>query len=259
MTTNLQRLLGLGGWNVSMLSHDGANRRNMLLLIQLRWLAVAGQVATILLVHYAMRIPLPLFWLLVAPAGLVLVNLISAPITARRSDADGSGQVQGPDPRQQTPPDVPVDVLALPGRHLDRRLHLRLSAGHAAMTADNHAPEAHHDHHGHDDHDHGSFKSYMIGFVLSVILTAIPFALVMTGALPAQATALIVMAFAVVQIVVHMIYFLHMNTKSEGGWNMLALIFTIVIVFICLAGSLWVMHHLNTNMMPTHDMTQMVG
>jgi cytochrome o ubiquinol oxidase subunit IV len=131
------------------------------------------------------------------------------------------------------------------------------------MSADNHAAEAHHDDHhdhdAHDDHDHGSFKSYMIGFVLSVILTAIPFALVMTGALPAQATALIVMAFAVVQIVVHMIYFLHMNTKSEGGWNMLALIFTIVIVFICLAGSLWVMHHLNTNMMPTHDMTQMVG
>ena len=131
------------------------------------------------------------------------------------------------------------------------------------MSADNHAAEAHHDDHhdhdAHDDHDHGSFKSYMIGFVLSVILTAIPFALVMTGALPAQATALIVMAFAVVQIVVHMIYFLHMNTKSEGGWNMLARIFTIVIVFICLAGSLWVMHHLNTNMMPTHDMTQMVG
>lgn len=132
------------------------------------------------------------------------------------------------------------------------------------MSADNHAAEAHHDdHHGHDahdEHDHGSFKSYMIGFVLSVILTAIPFALVMTGALPAQATALIVMAFAVVQIVVHMVYFLHMNSKSEGGWTMLALIFTIVIVFICLAGSLWVMHHLNTNMMPsTHDMTQMVG
>lgn len=88
MTTNLQRLLGLGGWNVAMLSHDGANRRNMLLLIQLRWLAVAGQVATILLVHYAMGIPLPLFWLLAAPAGLVLVNLISAPITARRNGVE---------------------------------------------------------------------------------------------------------------------------------------------------------------------------
>ena len=87
---------------------------------------------------------------------------------------------------------------------------------------------------------------------------AIPFALVMTGALPPQATALIVMAFAVVQIVVHMIYFLHMNSKSEGGWTMLALIFTIIVVVIALSGSLWVMYHLNTNMMPaTHEMSQM--
>jgi cytochrome o ubiquinol oxidase subunit IV len=50
--------------------------------------------------------------------------------------------------------------------------------------------------------------------------------------------------------VVHMIYFLHMNFRSQGGWNMLALIFTAVIVFITLAGSLWVMYHLNVNMMP---------
>ena len=122
-----------------------------------------------------------------------------------------------------------------------------------------------HDAHGaHDDHhddgpvSHSTFKGYMTGFVLAVILTAIPFALVMTGVLPTQATALIVMGFAVVQIVVHMIYFLHMNSKSEGGWIMLALIFTIIVVVIALSGSLWVMYHLNTNMMPmTHDMTNM--
>jgi len=71
------------------------------------------------------------------------------------------------------------------------------------MSADknDHSPESHEtDHLGHEGHNHGSFKSYMIGFVLSVILTAIPFALVMTGVLPTQATALIVMGFAVVQI-----------------------------------------------------------
>jgi cytochrome o ubiquinol oxidase subunit IV len=55
---------------------------------------------------------------------------------------------------------------------------------------------------------------------------------------------------------VHMVYFLHMNTKSEHGWSMLALIFTTVLVVIMLAGSLWVMYHLNTNMMPMspHEM-----
>ncbi len=52
------------------------------------------------------------------------------------------------------------------------------------------------------------------------------------------------------QIVVHMIYFLHMNATSEGGWNLLALIFTLVLVVITLSGSLWIMYHLNENMMP---------
>ena len=128
------------------------------------------------------------------------------------------------------------------------------------MSAENHSPESHEtDHLGHESHNHGSFKSYMIGFVLSVILTAIPFALVMTGVLPKQATALLVMGFAVVQIVVHMVYFLHMNSKSEGGWTMLALIFTVLLVVITLAGSIWVMYHLNHNMMPmsVHDMKNM--
>ncbi|MBN9464601.1 ATP-binding protein [Brevundimonas sp.] len=91
MNASLRHLLGLGGWNEGVLSHDGANRRNMLLLIQLRWLAVAGQVATILLVHYAMRIPLPVGLLLMAPAGLVAVNLLSAAISARAGGVTDQG------------------------------------------------------------------------------------------------------------------------------------------------------------------------
>ncbi|HEX7876532.1 MAG TPA: cytochrome o ubiquinol oxidase subunit IV [Sphingobium sp.] len=113
--------------------------------------------------------------------------------------------------------------------------------------------------HEHDiAHAHGTMGSYMIGFGLSAILTAIPFWLVMTGffANP-QTTAIVIMAFAVVQIVVHMVYFLHMNTRSEGGWTMMALIFTMVLVVITLSGSTWVMYHLNHNMMPAHDMSQM--
>jgi cytochrome o ubiquinol oxidase operon protein cyoD len=61
------------------------------------------------------------------------------------------------------------------------------------------------------------------------------------------------MAFAVVQIVVHMIYFLHMNGKSDEGWTLVALVFTLILVVITLAGSLWVMHHMNVNMMPGHQ------
>jgi len=115
-----------------------------------------------------------------------------------------------------------------------------------------HAAHGHGHGHGHGDHAaHGTFKSYVIGFVLSVILTAIPFWLVMNGVIKDGATtAFVILAIGAVQIVVHMVYFLHMNTKSEGGWNMLALIFTAVLLIILLAGSLWVMFHLNHNMMP---------
>lgn len=98
---------------------------------------------------------------------------------------------------------------------------------------------------------HGTLRDYVIGFVLSVILTAIPFWLVMGDVLDSKsATGFIIMGFAVVQIVVHMIYFLHMNAKSDEGWTLMALIFTIILVVITLVGSLWVMHHLNVNMMP---------
>lgn len=130
----------------------------------------------------------------------------------------------------------------------------------AAHTGHHHTDHHHGDHHHGDASGHGTLKGYVTGFVLAVILTVIPFWLVMGDVFAdSQTTALVIMALAVVQIVVHMVYFLHMNTKSEGGWTMLALIFTVVLVVITLAGSLWVMYHLNTNMMPVsaHDMRNM--
>jgi cytochrome o ubiquinol oxidase operon protein cyoD len=124
------------------------------------------------------------------------------------------------------------------------------------MNVETHA--GHGQHGDADDHAHGSLRSYMVGFWLSVILTAIPFYLVMSGTIESkQITSLVIMAFAVAQIIVHMICFLHMSAKSENGWTLMALLFTIVIVGITLSGSLWVMYHLNTNMMAGHDMSQM--
>lgn len=127
---------------------------------------------------------------------------------------------------------------------------------------DSHDAQAHaggHDH-GHDEGPHSTFKGYMTGFVLAVILTAIPFWIVMGGVFEkSSTTALVILAFAAVQMVVHMVYFLHMNTRAEGGWSMLALVFTLILVVITLAGSIWVMYHLNSNMMPmsVHDMKNM--
>lgn len=119
--------------------------------------------------------------------------------------------------------------------------------GHAHGAHDEHGGE----HGPHVEAAHGSMRDYVTGFILSVILTAIPFWLVMGGVIADPGiTALVILGFAAVQIVVHMVYFLHMNPRSEGGWNILALIFTAVFVVIILAGSMWVMHHMNKNMMP---------
>ena len=111
-------------------------------------------------------------------------------------------------------------------------------------TTPHDAPDPHnaHDHadvHFDDGIPHVSAREYLNGFVLSVVLTAIPFALVMTKTIsnPTLA-AVVILLFAAVQIVVHMVYFLHMNTKSEGGWNRQALVFTAVLVIIVLSGSL---------------------
>jgi cytochrome o ubiquinol oxidase operon protein cyoD len=98
---------------------------------------------------------------------------------------------------------------------------------------------------------HISLRGYFIGFALSVVLTAIPFWLVMGNVIPDHiVAALVVMALAGVQIIVHMVFFLHMGPKVEGGWSMMALLFTLIILAIALVGSLWVMYHLNANMMP---------
>lgn len=117
---------------------------------------------------------------------------------------------------------------------------------------------AHDLHAGHDDHHgeeeiHVTSGGYVTGFILAVILTVIPFWLVMAKVIDNRATAAMVLGlFAAVQVVVHMYFFLHMNGKIQGGWTMLSTIFSVVFVAITLAGTLWVMFHMNTNMMPSH-------
>ena len=106
-------------------------------------------------------------------------------------------------------------------------------------------------HHSTDNNgaSHGSAKSYMIGFILSVILTVIPFWMVMEGTASHQTILITVVAMAVIQIFVHLVYFLHMNTSSEERWNLIDLAFTALIIAIVVVGSLWIMYNLNIYMM----------
>lgn len=120
-------------------------------------------------------------------------------------------------------------------------------------------PHNSHGDHGADDHGthdagpHSTLSGYLWGFGLSVVLTAIPFGLVMTDVIANRNAAVLVLGgFAVLQILVHMVFFLHMDGKVEGGWTLLSTIFTVVFVAIAIAGTLWVMFHMTDNMMPSH-------
>ena len=114
-------------------------------------------------------------------------------------------------------------------------------------------------HEGGQHHEPGSYKSYLTGFALSVILTVIPFAVVMTGAVDSLALALgIIFIFGAAQILVHVYYFLHVTIKAEQGWQAMSLVFTAVLLVIVLAGSIWVMFHLHENMMPAHEQIERV-
>lgn len=101
---------------------------------------------------------------------------------------------------------------------------------------------------------HGSRRDYAIGFLASVLLTAVPFWMVMTGAAGAAATALTIATLAVVQIVVHVRFFLHVDSRGEGGWTLVSFIFTAIIVVITIGGSIWAMYQMNSNMMPMGNM-----
>jgi cytochrome o ubiquinol oxidase operon protein cyoD len=95
----------------------------------------------------------------------------------------------------------------------------------------------------------GSLKSYLTGFVLSLLLTAIPFALVLSGTLSSSAALAGIFSAGLVQILVHLHYFLHLDTSSAARWNVLALIFSLLIMVLFVGGSLWIMSSLNYRMM----------
>ena len=95
----------------------------------------------------------------------------------------------------------------------------------------------------------GSLKSYLTGFVLSLILTAIPFALVRSGALSSSAALAGICSAGLVQILVHLHCFLHLDTTSAARWNVLALMFTLLILALFVGGTLWIMSSLNYRMM----------
>jgi len=100
-----------------------------------------------------------------------------------------------------------------------------------------------HNTHSHDAHEShgGSMKSYVIGFLLSIILTIIPLVAVMNDMLSKKATTLLILVMAVLQFAVQLIFFMHIRDEEKPRFNLMALIFGLVILLTIVAGSVWIM------------------
>jgi cytochrome o ubiquinol oxidase operon protein cyoD len=94
-----------------------------------------------------------------------------------------------------------------------------------------------------------NYLSYTAGLGLAVLLTITSFVVAQTNLLwpPGIPVGLIVLAFA--QIGVHLVFFLHLGSGPDHTNNILALAFGVLIVFLVIAGSVWIIANLNANMM----------
>jgi cytochrome o ubiquinol oxidase operon protein cyoD len=97
---------------------------------------------------------------------------------------------------------------------------------------------------------HGSLRSYSVGFTLSLALTLASFGAVMLDVLPRQMRLPVVVGLCVAQLLVQLVYFLHMGSSPNQRANTGIFMCTALLIAIVVAGSLWVMHNANANMMP---------
>jgi cytochrome o ubiquinol oxidase operon protein cyoD len=113
-------------------------------------------------------------------------------------------------------------------------------------TAQHHSPHA-------SSHaaSHGSVKSYVIGFGLSLLLTLASFGVVMAGIVPHSMMLAAIVVLCVAQLLVQLVCFLHIGAARDQRQNTAIFICTTLLIAIIVAGSLWVMHNANVNMMPT--------
>ncbi len=95
---------------------------------------------------------------------------------------------------------------------------------------------------------HVKLSSYLAGLGISIICTAAAFLLVLSRAFSGLALGLSICAIALVQFVAQLIYFLHMRDEEQPRWKLAVFLAMCLIVFIFVAGSLWIMHSLNVRM-----------
>lgn len=96
--------------------------------------------------------------------------------------------------------------------------------------------------------EHGTLTSYIVGFGLSLVFTLIPYYLVVYKTTSGNTLLATIIGFAMLQMVVQVVFFLHLGREKKPHWNALFLVSTVGIIFVVVVGSIWIMNHLHYNM-----------
>lgn len=96
----------------------------------------------------------------------------------------------------------------------------------------------------------GTFLTYTTGYVSSILLTLGAYVVVVNHILNGGTMVFVIVAFGMSQLLVQLLFFLHLGSESGPRWNLVIFLFTIIIVAIMVGGSLWIMANLNYNMIP---------
>ena len=99
--------------------------------------------------------------------------------------------------------------------------------------------------------------SYVIGLGLATLLTLVSFFIARTTLVWQPSIPVALTVLAVAQMGVHLVFFLHITSGPDNVNNVLALAFGVLIVFLVIVGSLWIMAHMNQNMLPMDQIMQM--
>jgi cytochrome o ubiquinol oxidase operon protein cyoD len=97
---------------------------------------------------------------------------------------------------------------------------------------------------------HSTFGAYVVGFILSILLTMIAYLMVVNHLLPQAVLFPTLMSLGMVQAVIQLLFFLHVGKESKPHWNLIMLLSMVVVLVVIIIGSLWIMQNLNYRVMP---------
>ncbi|MDU0810215.1 MAG: cytochrome o ubiquinol oxidase subunit IV [Burkholderia sp.] len=94
-----------------------------------------------------------------------------------------------------------------------------------------------------------SISTYISGFIISVVLTSASFSIVLCSLFSAVTSLIALSVLALIQIIIHLVYFLHINRSSDRGWNLIAFVYILLTGLILILGTTWIMYNAKIQMM----------